>query len=151
MRQEQNKIEFFKDEWGKFSNFYPVVIYYEQLNFPSVEHAYVAAKSLDFNFRKKVSELPSDKANIAKSMGRKIKLRSDWDIVKLALMQRFLMQKFTCGEFKSLLLSTNDMIIEEGNYWHDNYWGICHCPKCQDKVGLNHLGKLIMKVREIII
>lgn len=29
----------------------------------------------------------------------------------------------------------------EGNYWHDTYWGVC------EGVGENHLGKLLMEIR----
>ena len=32
----------------------------------------------------------------------------------------------------------------EGNDWNDTFWGQC------DGVGLNHLGKLLMRVREEI-
>jgi len=31
--------------------------------------------------------------------------------------------------------------------WHDKFWGICICTKCANK-GENHLGKILMEVRE---
>lgn len=147
---QESIINFFKDEYKKFSNFYPVVIYFEGRNYPSVEHAFVAAKSKDEMFRKMVSELPADKAGVAKRRGRKVKLRPNWDLMKINLMKRFLMQKFSYHEFKSLLLSTEECYIEEGNYWHDNYWGNCYCKKCKNIEGKNQLGKLLMKIRRII-
>ena len=125
-------------------------MYFEGRNYPSVEHAFVAAKSKDEMFRKMISELPADKAGVAKQRGRKVKLRSNWDLMKISLMKRFLMQKFSYHEFKSLLLSTGNAYLEEGNYWHDNYWGNCHCKKCKNIEGKNQLGKLLMKVRKII-
>jgi len=145
--QELGQVDSFKDKYEKFSNFYPVVIHFEGINFPSVEHAFVASKSTDVFFRKRIAELPSEQAGKAKRMGRKIFIRPDWDIVKIAYMKRFLMQKFMYDEFRILLLSTGDMPIIEGNYWHDNYWGNCYCPKCKDIQGKNNLGKLLMKVR----
>jgi hypothetical protein len=65
-------------------------------------------------------------------------------------MKKFLMQKFSKHEFKSLLLSTENMFLEEGNYWHDNFWGNCYCKKCKNIIGKNQLGKLLMKVRKIL-
>ena len=144
------RVDSFKDVYEKFSNFYPVVIHLEGINFPSVEHAFVAAKSTDVFFRKRIAELPPDKAGKAKRMGRKIYIRADWDMVKIAYMKRFLMQKFMYEGFRDLLLSTWNMEIVEGNYWHDNYWGDCFCPKCKDIPGKNNLGKLLMKVRELV-
>ncbi|MFW9871477.1 MAG: NADAR family protein [Candidatus Thorarchaeota archaeon] len=143
-------INFFKGEYEKFSNFYPVVIYYEGRNYPSVEHAYVAAKTKDEFFRKTISELPAKSAGKAKKLGRNIKLRSNWDMVKYSIMKRFLMQKFSYHDFGDLLLTTGNSYIEEGNYWHDNYWGNCYCKKCRNIEGQNKLGKLLMEVRIII-
>ncbi len=45
-------------------------------------------------------------------------------------------------ELKQKLISTGNSILEEGNYWNDTFWGIC---KEKEE---NHLGKLLMKVRE---
>jgi len=146
----KSAIKFFKDDYEKFSNFYPVVIYYEHRNYKSVEHAFVAAKSNDEMFRKEISEMASDTAGLAKRKGRIIKLRPRWNLIRYPIMKRFLMQKFSYNEFKKLLLSTDDAYIEEGNYWHDNYWGNCYCKKCENINGQNNLGKLIMGVRGII-
>ena len=51
MMQECKIINEFKGHYEKFSNFYPVIIYYQGINFPSVEHAFVAAKSNDRMFK----------------------------------------------------------------------------------------------------
>lgn len=148
--QKSNSIIFFKDEYDKFSNFYPVIIYYEDREYPSIEHAYVASKSKDELFRKRIAELPPEDAGKAKSLGRKIKLRPNFDLMKVPLMQKFVIQKFRYDKFKRLLLMTGSAYIEEGNYWHDNFWGNCYCKKCEDIEGKNKLGKLIMKDRNLI-
>jgi ribA/ribD-fused uncharacterized protein len=147
---QKSNIKFFKDDYEKFSNFYPVIIYYEHRNYPSVEHAYVAAKSSDEIFRKTISKLLAEEAGKAKKLGSQIKLRPRWNLIKYPIMKRFLMQKFSYDEFKKLLLSTDDTYLEEGNFWHDNYWGNCYCKKCQNITGENNLGKLIMGIRRII-
>jgi hypothetical protein len=148
--QKLKVIDEFKNYYEMFSNFYPVLIYYAERNFPSVEHAFVASKSDDPMVWYKVSQIPEDQAGKAKRFGKKIKLRKNWDIIKLSYMKRFLMQKFSYQRFKELLLSTGDTILIEGNYWHDNYWGDCYCPKCVNIIGQNQLGKMLMKVRNII-
>lgn len=71
-----------------------------------------------------------------------------WDSIKHIVMYNLLSQKFSKEPFKSLLLSTGDEEICEGNYWHDNFWGNCSCSKCSCIEGKNVLGKLLMQVRK---
>lgn len=147
---QKSTIDHFKNDYEKFSNFYPVVVRYEGRSYPSVEHAYVAVKTKNEMFRKMISELPAKDAGKAKNLGRKVKLRPLWDLMKYSVMERLLYQKFSYAEFNELLLSTEDAIIIEGNYWHDNYWGNCYCKKCEKIEGKNKLGKLLMVTRSII-
>jgi len=151
MEQECQVINSFKSNYEKFSNFYPVVIYYEGRNFPSVEHAFVASKTKDWMFHYKIAMIPVHQAGKAKRLGRRIKIRDDWDMVKIEKMKRFLMQKFSYEELREFILSTGDAKIIEGNYWHDNYWGNCYCTKCASIKGQNQLGKLLMKVRQLVL
>ncbi len=51
--------------------------------YPTVEHAFQAAKSLDIKERIHISKLNSPGA--AKKAGRKLKLRADWEEIKLAV------------------------------------------------------------------
>ena len=150
MQPESMVIDRFAGDFADFSNFAPVVIYYNNLNYPTVEHAFVASKSSDGMFRLNISRVPSHQPGKAKRMGRQTKIRPDWDVVKVPNMKRFLMQKFSYERYSTLLLSTDKAQIVEGNYWHDNYWGNCECPKCKNIVGQNQLGKLLMEVRGII-
>lgn len=141
----------FKDEYEMFSNFYPVDINFENIIFPSVEHAYQASKTLNITCRIEISKIPANAAGKAKRLGnnkKKCPLRKDWDVLKIAYMKKFLIQKFSIYEFRQLLLSTGTALIIEGNYWHDNYWGDCYCSKCKNIKGLNNLGRLLMKKRE---
>lgn len=134
------KISSFKDSYFFLSNFFPIVVTYDGVTYPTVEHAYIAAKTLDKEIRKKVraQSTPGE----AKKMGKTLTLREDWEDVKLFLMENLLSQKFAPGTILcKMLLSTYPMQLEEGNWWGDTYWGVCK------GVGENHLGKLLMKIR----
>jgi predicted NAD-dependent protein-ADP-ribosyltransferase YbiA (DUF1768 family) len=61
-------------------------------------------------------------------------------------MYDILLCKFK-GELKQKLVNTGEILLVEGNCWHDNFWGDCYCPKCFNRMGKNMLGRLLMKVR----
>jgi ribA/ribD-fused uncharacterized protein len=84
-----------------------------------------------------------------KRLGSKVKLRTGWDGKKLEVMNWAVRQKFKDETLSELLLSTGDQELIEGTWWHDKFWGICICTKCANK-GENHLGKILMTVREEI-
>ena len=67
--------------------------------------------------------------------------RDGWENIKNAVMLDLLRQKFAQEPFKSLLLATGDVHLEEGNQHGDKYWGTVNGE------GLNWLGKLLMQVR----
>jgi ribA/ribD-fused uncharacterized protein len=143
------KIFRFVDEYAFLSNFYPAIIIFEGIMYQTLEHAFVASKTFDKAFRKKISKLPAKDAGLAKSMGRKCKLRSGWDEIKIRMMKDFLTQKFNQEPFRTKLLETGEQELIEGNYWHDNFWGDCICEKCDEHIpGENHLGKLLMEIRQ---
>ena len=127
------------------SNFYISLIGFEGMSYPSVEHAFVAAKTLDINERTHIARLLS--AAEAKKYGRKVKLRPDWEQVKLQIMEDLVRQKFTKWPLlKQALLDTGDQQLFEGNTWGDRFWGV-------DSVtlrGENHLGEILMKIRKEI-
>jgi|SRR5579872_2338846 len=133
-------IESFKDQYAFLSNFYPVEIEYQGIEFPSVEHAFQAAKSMSLAERRLFLGIT---AGAAKRLGRTVKLRDDWDIAKVYVMRELLFLKFQQIGFKELLLSTGDALLVERNDWGDTYWGICNGS------GQNTLGKLLMELRSI--
>lgn len=134
---------------GKFrflSNFWPCEINFEGENYQSTESAYQAAKTLDEHERKEIREAATPA--IAKKFGRKCTIRSDWEKIKLSVMENLLRQKFQSGsDLFNKLKETFGMEIIESNYWHDNFFGSCTCEKCGNK-GRNELGKLLMKIRD---
>jgi ribA/ribD-fused uncharacterized protein len=133
----------FINEYHFLSNFYPCEINYDNIIYPSVENAYQANKSLDYNIKIKFKNITSIEA---KKLGRVIKLRPDFDSVKLNIMEQLLLLKFQIPQLKANLLSTDGCLLIEGNYWNDLFWGKC----LKTNRGENNLGKLLMKIRDEI-
>ena len=133
-------IESFKGEYHFLSNFHPVTIRYEGIEYPSVEHAFQAAKTFDVEQRASIAALPT--AAKAKRAGRRVDLRSDWNEIRVDVMRQLLKLKFKDPQLRSMLLATGEELLEEGNYWNDRFWGICKGS------GENHLGLLLMEIRE---
>jgi N-glycosidase YbiA len=134
------KINNFQGKYRFLSNFYPALVLLDGIEYPTVEHAYQAAKTLDNTQRFLVCIAPSP--GRAKAAGRHLSLRSDWEEVKLKVMEDLLRQKFKKSLFKTMLLETGNAELIEGNTWGDRFWGVCN------GVGQNNLGKLLMKIRD---
>ena len=141
-------ISSFTGKYSFLSNFYECEIPYEGLTYPSAEAAFQAAKCKDTQDRFKFQWLkPVD----AKRAGRYVRLRSDWESVKVYVMQVIIKVKFKNNpDLTAKLIATGDTELLEGNSWHDNFWGNCVCERCRDKVGENMLGKLLMERRHLI-
>ena len=135
-----------KDNW--FSNFKPfeIPLKYQGLVYKTPEHFYQALKTLNKKEREDIcySSTPGQ----AKRLGRKCKVRADWEIIKLRVMENALRYKFQPGTKWNKMLKESKGEIVEWNTWHDNFWGNCTCSKCVNIKGKNHLGKILMKLRE---
>ena len=110
--------------------------------YPSVEHAYQAAKTLDVIARGLFRHTFSTPGE-AKRAGRRLELRADWEEIKVSVMESLLRQKF-CDARTGLgrqLVDTGDHELVEGNTWGDRFWGV-------DGTGRNVLGKLLMQIRD---
>lgn len=138
---------FTTDEYRWLSNFYPCVIEIDGSEFKSVEHAYMAAKSSDPIWKNFC--LTEENPGIVKRMSKEIQLREDWSDVKVEVMRRCLQKKFTQEPFRSMLLATGTEYIQEGNYWHDTFWGVDITVDPPE--GKNVLGTLIMEIRANLI
>lgn len=130
------------------SNFSPAAVRLNDLHdaemtFPTVEHAYQAAKTLDIYERSQIlhAETPAE----AKQLGRQSTIRTDWEQVKLGVMRDLLYQKFAHADLAQRLLATGDATLIEGNTWDDRFWGAVNDDG--QWVGENHLGRLLMEVR----
>lgn len=138
-------IDKFEGKFEFLSNFYSSPISDGKMIMPTVEHYFQAAKA--DNVYDYTAIATAATPGQAKRIGRKAVLRHDWEDVKLNVMREALRKKFSDPELKAKLLATGDQYLEEGNTWHDNFWGVCHCIRCQDTMAHNNLGKLIMELR----
>ncbi len=127
------------------SNFVPVKIKLGGIDYPSVEHAYMSAKSHDPNWKRFCSNSKNGPSAV-KRASKNIQLVDNWDAKKLLVMQECINKKFIQEPYKSKLMGTGNRHIQEGNRWGDKYWGVC----LRTNKGKNHLGKLIMEVRKTL-
>lgn len=136
-----NQITSFSGEYEFLSNFYLIDVEFQGETYPSVEHAYQAAKfpkdsPVRTHIRNQVT--PSK----AKRIGRRFpNIVSNWDRIKISVMLNLLREKFKNTHLHNLLISTGNNKLVEGNYWGDTFWGICN------GVGSNNLGILLEEVR----
>ena len=143
MKNKKDAIKSFKGKHVAFlSNFYPVFVKYNGIEFPSVEHAFQASKCLDENVQRQFRVAPHP--NEARKYGKEVKLREDWESVKVSIMEDLLRQKFSQIELKNKLLETGNLELIEGNNHGDTFWGQVNGR------GENMLGKLLMKIRSEI-
>lgn len=133
----------FKDDYRFLSNFYPSVIEYDSILYPTVEHFFQAMKSRDDKDRRFIAGLQYP--GQAKKAGRKVVLRQHWGNLRIGVMSWGLHYKFTKhDDLKQMLISTFPHELVEGNYWNDKFWGVC----LKTNEGENWLGNLLMKLRQ---
>ena len=138
-KKTSNIINSFKGDYFFLSNFYESPVTFNGHTFQNNEAAFQAEKTLDETVKKSFCDL---KPNKAKSIGRKIQLRPDWETVKEEKMLRIVRAKFIQNKaLQEKLLATGDAYLEEGNDWGDKIWGTVNGE------GQNLLGKILMKVR----
>ena len=121
------------------SNFYPsrIVSPYTGIVYPTAEHAFQAAKTLDLKKRRYCARLraPGD----AKRYGGLVALRPDWPEVRIPVMRTIVRAKFNQNlDLADLLMELHGYYLIEGNSWGDTFWGMC------GGVGENNLGLLLM-------
>ena len=132
-------------KWGDLSNFAMSEIEIDGKKWKTVEHYFQAQKTLDEKEQEKIRK--SFKPKIAKKLGREVKLRSDWDGVRVDVMRKALEEKFEKFEYQKLLLATNDRPIYEDAPW-DKFWGTGNYRATEP--GRNMLGELLMEIRDRI-
>lgn len=133
-------IDRFSGEYRYLSNFHPSPIVVEGVEYATVEHAYQSAKAMDAEDKAAIATARTP--GKAKRMSRKVVHRSDWDQVKVEVMERLVRAKFkTHADLRSKLLATGVAVLIEGNNWNDRFWGICQGQ------GKNQLGQILMRIR----
>lgn len=135
------QVNSFSGDFAFLSNFWERPVKVDTLTFASVEHAYQAAKCDDYTDVQKFLN-PNLSCAGAKRLGRKVRLRHDWERIKDEVMLKCVRAKFKDEFLAKLLLNTGDAELVEGNWWGDRYWGVCKGE------GQNKLGKILMLVRK---
>ncbi|MFX1532963.1 MAG: NADAR family protein [Promethearchaeota archaeon] len=136
------KISRFRGQYSFLSNFSLSPIKIDGVVYSTVEHYYQAMKTQDKAERERIISATTPKQ--AKSYGRQCTLRPDWNSIRLEVMEQALRVKFQDPELRKKLLATENKILEEGNTWGDTFWGV----NIKTGKGKNHLGKLLMKIRD---
>lgn len=133
-----NIIKEFRGEYGFLSNFYESPLVYNGVSYRNAEAAFQAQKDLS-----RSEEFIGLTASQAKSLGRHVALRTDWESVKVYVMYTVVLAKFSQNkDLATRLLNTGcQTILIEGNTWGDKFWGQV------DGVGTNILGQILMLVR----
>lgn len=141
----------FTDEYRFLSNFWYAEVHMYGFDYPTVEHAFQAAKAQTHDERMTIRA--ANTPGQAKKLGRKVALRPDWEDFKLTAMKKLVERKFdpwAHPELTQQLLDTGNQTLIEGNYWHDTFWGVCECDTHQGE-GQNHLGRILMEVRDALL
>lgn len=137
----------FRGCYSFLNNMYPSSVFYDGYEYPTVEHAFQAAKcEREFTIANWCMQIQKVKSpQKAKRIGQSIKLRQDWEEVKYNIMFELVLQKFARHfDLREQLLETAGRDLIEGNDWGDTYWGVC------DGEGQNQLGKILMSVRRLL-
>jgi len=138
----------FRGELFFLSNFYPREIEVEGRSYPSVEHYYQAMKFSDQSElmkRVRLAKGPKQAKHLGKSLRMTHERRTAWELrgEKINVMREALKAKFLPNTALALrLITTPDHLLTEKNFWHDTFWGTCHCQKCKGK-GQDMLGQLL--------
>ena len=134
----------FRGPFKFLSNLYPTPITYKGNTYCCLEAAYQAQKSLDPAIHERFANIRLPYK--ARGMGQRIKtIRPDWFDIRISIMEELLYIKFSHPQLKEWLQCTGQSKIVECNTWGDTFWGI------YNRVGENHLGTLLMKVRDTLL
>ncbi len=134
-------IESFTGPYANFSNFAPCEVELWGKTYPSVEHAYQSAKSHGEEW-KALCQTEANAGKIKRASKHIVHIK-EWRDINIQLMRNLVWQKFNKEPYKTLLISTGDMYIQEGNWWNDTFWGI----NLKTGYGKNVLGYILMEIR----
>lgn len=136
----------FFGQYRWLSNFRRAAVKLDGLTYPAVENAYQAAK-FPGDIRAAFTTCTArDAIKLARSLEDKLSDTDGWNLRKMEIMESLLIQKFDPGlnpELSALLQATGERHLEETNWWGDVFWGVT-----LDGTGENHLGKLLLGVRQ---
>ena len=135
-------IDKFAYKYSFLSNFYMIYVHYEGLTYVNAEAAFQASKCAEVSERKVFANCSTDKAV---QKGKELMPFPEWEEAQLDFMESILTAKFEQNPtLKKMLAETGNRILINGNNKQETFWGI----DLYSWMGDNHLGKIIMKIRE---
>lgn len=129
----------FRNNFQFLSNMYPCRVQYKGTEYSCSESAFQAQKCTNSVDKDMFAGFDG---KMAKSWGRRVPLRKDWNEVRIPIMEEIVRAKFLQNPELIPQLTSIKGYIQEDNSWNDTFWGICN------GVGENHLGKILMKIRD---
>lgn len=127
----------FRNQFAFLSNFYFCPLVINGFMFSNAEAAYQALKCKGYEER-----FVGVTGKTARALGRKLPMQEGWNDKRIDAMRYVLQQKFKNPQLMAQLQQVQGD-IQEDNYWNDTFWGVCN------GVGENHLGKLLMEIRDM--
>ena len=132
----------FKGEYDFLSNWYPCHIVWEGLEYHSAETAFQASKCKDEKERKVFAGCSTDKAVLK---GKDLIPYPGWEEAQISIMESILQAKFEQNPaLMRKLAETGNRVLLNGNNKQETFWGI----DLYSWTGENHLGRIIMNIRE---
>lgn len=138
----------FRGDYYFLSNMYQHPLIYNGVKYATAEAAFQSAKCP--GHEQEFAALQDGFS--ARKLGKKLPMQPNWDLIKVQIMGEILRIKFQKPEYSvTQPLNLQDLyfrllrtrgFIQEDNYWHDTFWGVC------DGVGENQLGRLLMEIRD---
>ena len=117
------------------------------VEWPTVDHYFLCAQMADPVDVRAIMEIENPWDAREYAVGKP--LRDGFDELRLDVMAAALFEKFECNPpLKGRLIATGDRDIQVSSLWPNTFWGV-HKPA--DKIrpeGQNHLGKLLMMIRQ---
>lgn len=127
----------FRNQFAFLSNFYFCPLVINGFMFSNAEAAYQALKCKGYEER-----FVGVTGKTARALGRRLPMQEGWNDKRIDAMRFVLQQKFSSPKLMAQLQQVQGN-IQEDNYWGDTFWGVCN------GVGENHLGKLLMEIRDM--
>lgn len=143
-QQKLSKIDSFTEYFDFLHNNFQTPVYFSGILYPSVSHAYHAARSNDERTRRAILNAETFQAlgNIALRINDPI----DWQERKVKIMEQLVRDKFRRSkELQERLKLTEGrelVMTYTDNNSKNNFWGVVKGN------GQNQLGRILMKIRE---
>ena len=132
----------FRNQFAFLSNMYPCTIAMpDGFTYRCAEAAFQAQKTNDPSEKLRFTSLSGPDA---KRLGRRIKLRPDWNECRVTAMRQVIDAKFRNPVLAEQLKTVSGEIVED-NTWNDRFWGRCN------GTGENRLGILLMEKRDTLL